>query len=263
MLSSRLFQLMVLTVVATAGVGVLGCSDSGETPESERAPQSQAADASSDANDAGVRQVTIAEGRWPTAYASSLGAMVAAYDTIVVGEVTGATDATFSEEDAHADAQDEAIGGEPAPTLPSWHPKAKITPVTPDLSSLPPTATHYSVRVIRSLGSAPNPGSVIRVGQIGGLKDGVAFHADGDSLIQVGATYLFFLRQETDPSNPDTLYAGAPFGRFEVGPADVLAIADESWFYLPVVVALEGVTVDEAEAQIAAAAAAGPPPGYE
>ena len=115
-----------------------------------------------------------------------------------------------------------------------------------------PTATEYSVRVVRSESSSLSQGEMLIIGQAGGLRDGVAYMVESDPILLVGETYVFFLMESSVRSG---YYTGQPFGRFNVNPAGRLVPVHEEWLYLPAVAALDARTVPESADIIAAALA--------
>lgn len=223
-------------VAVEESIGAAGAIDGGDV--GNIAGDISLGEGSSDTEPA-TDDVVIGVARWRTLDASSLKKMAATHDLIVVGQVTLATDITFAEtasdDDQHPD------GDAPPPD----HPKAKVSPVlSPDPLRAPRT-TLYSVQVLQIIGQPRlGIGDTISVGQVGGTKDGVAYHLENDPVMQVGATYLFFLREDVQ-GVPD-VWVASPFGRFQLAPDGRLQPADSVWLYLPAVANLTGRTLDQA-----------------
>lgn len=231
---------LLLLALAVPVAALVGCSAQSELRGDNTGP------VRSSGTQPITREVIIGEGRLPTLNASSLQAMVGAYDTIVVGDVLGATDRTCADVPFAID--ETPLPTEPPVRPPTDHPKYNRP--TPDCTQAGPTATDYSVGVVRSLRSGVQAGAVIPVAQAGGVRNGVAYSLENDPVIRVGGRYLFFLRFQGGH------YAGPPFGRFEVDASGRLAVADEVWRYLPAVSRLAGRSVDEAVGEITAALSA-------
>ena len=83
------------------------------------------------------------------------------------------------------------------------------------------------------------------MGQAGGVKNGIAYQLEGDPVIRVGVTYLFFLQR-----GPHS-YAGPAFGRFEIDAAG--RFMPNGWETYTGIAAVSGRTIDEAAARIARA----------
>lgn len=112
----------------------------------------------------------------------------------------------------------------------------------------PPTLTGYSVRVTVVIkGADLHPGDTLNVNQAGGMLKGVAYQTEHNPVIQVGATYLFFVKD----ANGSAL-AGPPYGRFQIGPESRLKPVDPEWEDLGATKELSGLPVDEAVRQISA-----------
>lgn len=164
---------------------------------------------------------------------------------IIVGRVTAA--------DVNLDTS--LIGHEhpPGEGPPPGHPKAEPPP-TPDPNdpNVGIPFTHYKVQVERVI-RAPGikEGDSINVSQMGGLIDGVAYENEGDPVITVGTTYLFFVSE----ARPGT-WVSKPWLRLPVDAAgQVQPVDDVRWGYVPIVKALRGLTVDQAVAAIGKAMA--------
>lgn len=94
---------------------------------------------------------------------------------------------------------------------------------------------------------APEPGSVIEVEQLGGVRTGsegpVSVLVDGDILMETGGRYLFVAQQD----GPET-YSVASFARFPV--EDGLVTAPDGWEETGASRELAGLTVAEAIARL-------------
>lgn len=170
-------------------------------------------------------------------------------DTVVVGRVSGVLQAY-----------------DPRPGFLGATPPAPIDVATlePEALTRPPGngATVYAVDVLRVIGpSYVKAGDSIDIMQNGGVFEGVAYEYMGDPLIEVGATYLLFV-SEWDISIPHpwgVTFSSPPFGRFQLD-ADGRAQAIDSSCGKPgATAAIEGLTVDEVAAKVAAALRLVPP----
>jgi hypothetical protein len=201
--------------------------------------------------------VVVAQGFPPLLNASSIEAMVAAYDTVVVGEVVSSQDMScVKPEDADVDEHNDDSF-----EYPTWHPKAHSTPLPQVCEDLPPTVTAYAVKVSESYRPNVAAGDMITIQQLGGIKDGVAYQGEGDPVLELGHAYLFFLRPAV-PSDPSSPLVGSGFGRFEIDSSGKLAVVDPIWDYLKAVSDLEELSLSEVDSAVAAAVAAGPPAGF-
>lgn len=117
---------------------------------------------------------------------------------------------------------------------------------TADAGSEYPTLAKFTAEVIQAAKSQSvlEPGEEIKILQIGGYQDGVAYQVEGDPLIEVGKTYLVFLSD--GPGGGEPAYWTLPFGRFEVVD-DTLARVESS---VPIEQILGGLTTGEAIAVI-------------
>ena len=66
--------------------------------------------------------------------------------------------------------------------------------------------------------------------------NGVAYEFQEDPLLEVGKTYLFFMNLPDE----GILYAGPPYGRFEVLPDGTLSVVSAQWSRLGAVKELNG-----------------------
>jgi hypothetical protein len=176
---------------------------------------------------------TIGFARWPLAYAKSLKEFTGSYSTIVVGVVTAAHDLSAPAEEASNHPQ-----GDP---LPAGHPKAGLQLRPYVAGEDPPTLTGYAVTVNTVIKGVISPGDTLKINQAGGMLKGVAYQVEHDPVIQVGATYLFFLN-DADGSALE----GPPYGRFQIGKDNRLTPVDPSWEYLGAVQELSSLTMNDA-----------------
>jgi hypothetical protein len=188
----------------------------------------------------------------PIWFAESMVELTKAYDSVVVGQV-------ISSENISCPAVPPVDPDHEIKPPPTNDPKYLITPEPVVCSELPPSATKYSIRIIESVQSNFKAGDVVEVGQIGGIKDGVEYYAEGDPVYRMGTTYLLFLGP-ADPTDPATLFESAPFGKFLLDDAGRLTPVDPIWASLPAVAELTGVTLEEANSLVAAASSSAPAP---
>jgi hypothetical protein len=188
--------------------------------------------------------IVIGEARWPALNAESLEALVSAYDTILIGRVTG----------VRVEYEPVPTGPVASPEFPDGNPKASSSP--PAFESTPESIYIVAVeRVIRS--ARPEDSETASVYQRGALVDGVAYQVSDDSLLDVGTTYLFFV-EDLLPQLGLDMYSGAPFGRYVVGDGSIM-VSDSAWSDAPAVRELDGLSLSDAIAEIEAAIAAAPP----
>ena len=110
----------------------------------------------------------------------------------------------------------------------------------------------YEVMVRRSLAEAPAEGLNVVLEQPGGLitrEDGSQARVilEGDEMLEVGRTYLFFASM-----NADGVVSSAPFARFVVSHDGSLAPL-KSWAELPATQRLASLGVEEAAIEVRAA----------
>lgn len=136
--------------------------------------------------------------------------------------------------------------------------------VEPEALTRPPGngATVYAVDVLRVIGpSYVMAGASIDIMQNGGVFEGVAYEYMGDPLIEVGATYLLFV-SEWDIAIPHpwgVTFSSPPFGRFSLDANGRAQAVDSSCGKPGATAAIEGLTVDEVAAKVAAALPLVPP----
>lgn len=220
-------KLPVALLTGFAALGVVACTQTGIDPSldvQQGVPTRLVTDQ--------PQVQIIGFARWPIAEAKSLKELAESHSTIVVGVVTAATDLT-----APTASEDHAPDPPPAD-----HPKAGLQPRPYVPGEDPPTLTGYSVRVTTVLkGAGIRPGDTVTVHQAGGMRKGTAYQLEHDPVIQIGAAYLFFLK-DADGS----ALAGPPYGRFQVGRDNRLTPADSYWESLGAVKELSGLSVEEA-----------------
>lgn len=243
-------------LATTAALGMIlaflvACANS---PDGSDGDLTEATDPERAASDAVARQqpgagegsqvrerVTIGYAHWGANLAESLDTLVASKTDIVVGRVIGADNGRvvpFTDEPA-------------AETPPPDHPKAKAATPNADDPDVGIPWTNYSVEIVIVIRSAAiKERDIITISQEGGLIDGVAYELEGDRVILVGATEIFFIR-EAAPG----VYVVAPFMRFPLDQIGRLQPVDVEWSDLPAVKALTGLTLSEAESRLLTAIA--------
>jgi len=252
---------------SVAGVGFLlvaflslSCQQQ-ETPPEEASPNEistvTVSPITGKATDGALQHVIGGQSDWAPLF-QSLPDLIRVDGTIVVGLVTG----VFLPFDPRP-----GLLGQPTPEpLPSDHPKY-FTPSPEELSRPPGRGfSVYSVELLAVLAPPSlQTGDTIAVMQSGGVFEGIAYEDHGDPVIEVGATYLFFLQpqlglREISIAEPwGTTYSGGPFGRFLVDPDGRLNVVDDIWNcpICTVSQALAGKTVVEATVTIK-----NTPPGF-
>jgi hypothetical protein len=192
---------------------------------------------------------TLGEGGVVSPDADSLPRMLSRYDNVVVGRVSGVLQAF-----------------DPRPGFLGATPPAPIDVVTlqPEALTRPPGngSSVYAVDVLRVIGpSDVKAGDSIAILQGGGVFKGVAYEYGDDPVIEVGATYLFFLNQWEPPfPHPWGVTFGSPaFGRFPLYAAGRAQAVNSTWAKYGATAAIAGLTVDEVAAKVAAALPLVPP----
>lgn len=157
-------------------------------------------------------------------------------------------------------------GATPCSSPSPEHPKCSWTP-SPEEWSRPPGReyTIYEAEVLSATGSdAPAVGDHVYIRSSGGIWEDVAYHYEGDALLNIGQTYLLAAGRFDSVAKEAVAagrgyIAGGGFTSFVVGSDGRLQPADPMWADLPAVKELSGRTVDEAKAIIESARDAAPP----
>jgi len=182
----------------------------------------------------------------------SLEGLVQSYDVVIVGTVSDVL-LPFDPR-PNPDFFDDFEAAHPSnEPRPAGHPKAGPQP-TPSEYGQGRGFTIYTVTVERVVRlTAATLGSTVSLFHSGGVFRGVAYEEERDPVIEVGSTYLFFL---TTNANRFAELLGPSSGRFLVDGSGRLQPVETAFADLPSVAALTGLTLDEAEAAILAAALA-------
>lgn len=174
------------------------------------------------------------------------------HDTIIVGRVSGVLQPF--------DPRPGYLGSTP----PAY---SDVATVEQDAWTRPPgnLFTVYAVNVMRVIGpSRAKAGDTVAILQPGGVFEGVAYEDADDPMIEVGSTYLVFLRS-WDISIPHPwggAFSSPPFGRFPLDAAGRTQAVNSRWAREAAVAAIAGLTVDEAAAKIEATSRLPTPPPY-
>ena len=143
--------------------------------------------------------VILGSPAWPALLARTLNDLVQSYPVIAVGVVKAVQEVKVSRMNFDCS---------------RWSPPPEKPVPCPANGVITGVETVFSVSVEKYLGSASGP-STIELLQTGGVVEGVSYGLTSDPLLQIGARFLFFLRDAL-PHDPP-IYTGSPFGRFAVG----------------------------------------------
>jgi hypothetical protein len=122
--------------------------------------------------------------------------------------------------------------------------------LAPSTDDPTPRVTLYTLSVVETLVGSLQPGEAIPMYQSGGMRKGIEYRIEGDPVLQVGATYLMFMRK-VDPMG---WYSAAPYGRFVLDSGGGLAGTEPQWANLFVTRSLSGKSLQDARAAVASAA---------